>query len=74
MPGVAVLLTGIGRDGAVGMLALRNAGWHSIAQDETSSVVYGMPKAAAEIGAAAAILPLGEIARHIRAHPLTSKQ
>ena len=63
--GVATLLTGMGRDGAEGLLALRNARWHTIAQDEATSVVYGMPKAAAELGAAAEILPLGRIARAI---------
>ena len=49
---VGVLLTGMGRDGAQGLLELRQAGARTIAQDEGSSVVYGMPKAAAEIGAA----------------------
>ena len=60
-PGVAVVLTGMGRDGATGLLDLRTAGWHTIAQDERTSVVYGMPRAAAEIGAAAQVLPLDEI-------------
>jgi two-component system response regulator WspF len=60
--GVAVLLTGMGRDGARGLLALRSAGWHTIAQDQATSVVYGMPKVAAEIGAAVQILPLESIA------------
>jgi len=63
--GVAVLLTGIGRDGADGLLALRRRGWHTIAQDESTSVVYGMPKAAKEIGAAVEILPVGDIASAI---------
>jgi two-component system, chemotaxis family, response regulator WspF len=64
-PGVAVLLTGMGRDGAEGLLGLRMAGWHTIAQDEESSVVWGMPKAAAEIGAAEVVLPLSRIASAI---------
>jgi two-component system response regulator WspF len=63
--GVAVLLTGMGRDGAQGLLRLRLLGWHTIAQDEASSVVYGMPRAAAEIRAAAQILPVGQIAAAI---------
>jgi two-component system, chemotaxis family, response regulator WspF len=60
--GIGVLLTGMGRDGAKGLLALRSKGWHTIAQDRTTSVVYGMPKAAAELGAAVEILPLEAIA------------
>lgn len=64
-PGVAVLLTGMGRDGAEGLLALRAAGWRTIAQDEASSVVWGMPKAAAELGAAEEILPISQIASAI---------
>ena len=60
--GVGVLLTGMGRDGAKGLLALRSAGWPTIAQDQATSVVYGMPKVAAEIGAATQILPLPSIA------------
>jgi two-component system response regulator WspF len=60
--GTAVLLTGMGRDGAQGLLALRKAGWHTIAQDEKTSVVYGMPKAAAQIDAATEILPIEKIA------------
>jgi two-component system response regulator WspF len=67
-PSVAVVLTGIGRDGAQGLSELRNAGWHTIAQDEASSVVYGMPQAAAEVGAAAEILPVDKIASHISNH------
>jgi two-component system response regulator WspF len=56
-----VLLTGMGRDGAIGLLALRRAGKTTIAQDEASSAVYGMPKAAAELGAAEKILALDSI-------------
>ncbi|HZE90496.1 MAG TPA: chemotaxis-specific protein-glutamate methyltransferase CheB [Rhizobacter sp.] len=55
------LLTGMGRDGAAGLLALRRAGGVTIAQDEATSVVYGMPREAALLGAAGHILPLGEI-------------
>ena len=59
---VAALLTGMGRDGAEGLKALRRAGWHTIAQDEATSVVYGMPKAAAEMGAAVQVLPIERVA------------
>ena len=59
---IGVLLTGMGRDGAIGLKALRMKGYHTIAQDEATSAVYGMPKAAAAIGAASAILPLERIA------------
>jgi two-component system response regulator WspF len=60
-PGVAVLLTGMGSDGARGLGDLRKRGWHTIAQDRATSVVYGMPKVAAELGAAVEILPLPQI-------------
>lgn len=60
--GVGVLLTGMGRDGAAGLSLLRSAGWHTIAQDRKSCVVFGMPKAAIDLGAAAEVLPLDEIA------------
>ncbi len=66
--GVAVLLTGMGRDGANGLLALRKAGWHTIARDQVTSLVYGMPKAAAEMNAAAEILPIEKIADAITGH------
>jgi two-component system response regulator WspF len=59
---VGVLLTGMGADGAKGLLAMRRAGWHTIAQDQATSIVYGMPKAAAKLDAAAEILPLDRIA------------
>lgn len=58
---VACLLTGMGKDGAEGLLALRRAGAHTIAQDEASSVIYGMPREAVLLGAADRILPLSEI-------------
>jgi two-component system response regulator WspF len=63
--GIAVVLTGMGRDGARGLLALRQAGWHTVAQDEKTCIVYGMPRAAAELGAAAEVLPLDGIAASI---------
>jgi two-component system response regulator WspF len=59
---VGVLLTGMGRDGAKGLKLLRDKGCYTIAQDEDSSAVYGMPKAAANLGAAVDILPLVRIA------------
>lgn len=57
----AALLTGMGRDGAGGLRTLRVAGARTIAQDEATSVVYGMPKAAMELGAADKCLPLKDI-------------
>jgi two-component system response regulator WspF len=64
-PSVAVVLTGIGCDGAEGLLKLRQRGWHTISQDQDSSVVWGMPQAAAKLGAAKRILPLDRIPDHI---------
>jgi chemotaxis response regulator CheB len=52
----------MGRDGALGLKALRDHGHYTIAQDQATSAVYGMPKAAATIGAAVDILPAGRIA------------
>ncbi len=62
---IGVLLTGMGRDGAGGLLALKEEGHHTIAQDEETSVVYGMPKAARQLNAALEILPLHEIGARI---------
>lgn len=64
-PIVGVLLTGMGRDGAAGLRLLREQGHHTIAQDQASSAVYGMPKAAAELDAAVEILPLDRIAARL---------
>jgi two-component system response regulator WspF len=58
---LAVLLTGMGKDGAKGLKMLRAQGWHTLAQDQASSAVYGMPKAAKALDAAGEILPLGDI-------------
>jgi two-component system chemotaxis response regulator CheB len=67
----ACLLTGMGRDGASGLLAIRRAGGTTIAQDEATSVVWGMPREAIERGAAQAVLGLPEIGRAV-AEILTS--
>lgn len=58
---VAVMLTGMGRDGAEGMLSLKKAGAYCIAQDQASSVVFGMPRVAAELGAVHEVLALPQI-------------
>lgn len=58
----AALLSGMGQDGVAGLLALKQAGWLTVAQDAGSSRVFGMPRAAAEAGAARQILPLDRIA------------
>ncbi|MFM2062016.1 MAG: hypothetical protein RLZZ507_1686 [Cyanobacteriota bacterium] len=60
--GVGMLLTGMGRDGAQGLKLLRDIGWHTIAQDSKTCVVYGMPKAAVELDAVVQILPVEAIA------------
>ncbi len=60
---VAALLTGMGADGVAGLLAIRAAGGFTVAQDESSSQIFGMPKEAIERGAAMAVVPLGQIAR-----------
>ena len=57
----AMLLTGMGRDGAAGMLEIRRRGGHTVAQDEATSVVFGMPQMAQRLGAAEAMAPLPEI-------------
>jgi two-component system chemotaxis response regulator CheB len=62
---MGVLLTGMGRDGAAGLLALRRAGGLTVAQDEASCVVYGMPREAVALGAVQHVLPPAEIARVI---------
>jgi two-component system chemotaxis response regulator CheB len=59
---VAAILTGMGSDGAMGMKTLKSLGAHTIAQDEATSVVYGMPRAAVELGVVDQILPISQIA------------
>jgi two-component system chemotaxis response regulator CheB len=61
-PALGILLTGMGKDGAEGLLALKNAGCHTIAQDEATCVVFGMPREAIQIGAAIEVRPLQAIA------------
>ncbi len=60
-PGVGVVLTGMGRDGALGLSRLRSDGWHTIAQDRATSVVWGMPGACVELDAAVQTLPVSQI-------------
>ena len=63
--GTALLLTGMGKDGAKGLLKLRSRGWHTIAQNEASSVVWSMPKAGIDLGAASEVLSIDQMARSI---------
>ncbi|GBE91084.1 chemotaxis response regulator protein-glutamate methylesterase [Nostoc cycadae] len=60
--GIGVLLTGMGKDGAQGLKLLREAGWHTIAQNQETCIVYGMPKAAVDLKAAVEVLPVEAIA------------
>jgi two-component system, chemotaxis family, protein-glutamate methylesterase/glutaminase len=62
---VGIIMTGMGDDGARGLLEMKQAGAFTIAQDEASSVVFGMPKEAIALGAAARILPLNQLATEI---------
>ncbi|MGE5504266.1 MAG: chemotaxis-specific protein-glutamate methyltransferase CheB [Actinomycetota bacterium] len=63
---VGVLLTGMGSDGADGLLEIKKAGGYTIAEDESTCVVYGMPAAAAKLGAQREMLPLGSISSRLR--------
>lgn len=63
--GVGVLLTGMGEDGALGLLDLRRAGGATVAEHESTAVVYGMPAAAVRLGAADSVLPLDRVAPHV---------
>jgi len=70
---MGVILTGMGRDGSVGLKAMRDAGYLTVAQDEATSALFGMPKAAVALGAAAEVLPLGEMASRISRWIKTSR-
>ncbi len=62
---IGILLTGMGEDGAAGLLELLEAGAHTVAQDKESSVVWGMPGKAVKLGAAAEVVSLDQIAMRI---------
>lgn len=59
---VGAVLTGMGADGAKGLLAMREAGAYTVAQNEDTCVVYGMPREAVKLDAAVDVLPLGDVA------------
>jgi two-component system chemotaxis response regulator CheB len=63
--GIGIILTGMGDDGARGLLEIKQAGGKTIAQDESSCVVFGMPKEAILLNAADKILPLKDISRYV---------
>ncbi len=69
MPVTGIILTGMGSDGAKGLMMMREAGHETIAQDRESSAVYGMPREAAERGAARMIMTIGEMIAHINSMP-----
>ncbi len=62
---IGVILTGMGRDGAEGLLRMRQAGAHTLAQDEASCVVFGMPREAIAIGAVCEVAPLQEMSQRV---------
>jgi len=68
---IGVILTGMGKDGALGMKEMKDAGSYNFAQDEESCVVYGMPKEAVACGGVAEIVPLLEMTRKVLAHLAT---
>ena len=71
---VGVILTGMGRDGASGLLAMRQSGGATLGQDEATCLVYGMPKVAFEIGAVERQVPLHRIGREILNQTCSKKE
>jgi two-component system chemotaxis response regulator CheB len=71
---IASLLTGMGRDGAAGLLEVRRRGGFTIAQDEGTSVVYGMPREAVLLGAVERELPLGQIGPALSALAMSNRE
>lgn len=69
---MGIILTGMGDDGARGLLEMRQAGSHTLAQDEDSCVVFGMPKEAIQRGAAAKVVPLARVASEIETYGRTA--
>ena len=65
---IGIILTGMGRDGAEGLLRIKRAGAHTLAQDEASCVVFGMPREAIALGAVDDVSPLSEVSRRVMAH------
>ncbi|WP_371127568.1 chemotaxis response regulator protein-glutamate methylesterase [Variovorax sp. YR266] len=65
---IGIILTGMGRDGAEGLLRMKRAGAHTLAQDEASCVVFGMPREAIALGAVDDVSPLSEVSRRVMAH------
>jgi len=63
---IGVIMTGMGKDGAAGMLAIKRVEGRTLAQDRETSVIYGMPRAAIDAGAVDHVVPLDELARRLR--------
>src|SRR5207237_8267978 len=72
--GLGILLTGMGEDGARGLLAIKRAGGKTIAQDEGSSIIFGMPKTAIELHAVDLVLPLAQIGKSLAAWSALSRE
>jgi two-component system chemotaxis response regulator CheB len=62
---IGIMLTGMGKDGAIGMLEMRQAGAYNLAQDEASCVVFGMPREAIAVGAVDEVVPIQEMTQRV---------